>query len=115
MLFVSTQISEISQFHRKSPALHMDYFMGCTNLRSITIHDDAISIESFAFYYCTSLQMIKIPPKVTSISDYFFNRCTNLSSIQIHNDVKTIGSSAFRYCISLGNFTFPSTFYDRQG
>ena len=59
------------------------------------------SIESKAFYNCTSLTSVTIPDSVTSIGGYAFNGCYSLTSVTIPDSVKRMGSRAFNGCHSL--------------
>jgi hypothetical protein len=61
------------------------------------------SIESRAFYECTKLSSISIPPLVTSIGEYAFNNCTGLKSIIIPSSITSIGYGAFNNCTGLEN------------
>ena len=76
-------------------------FYNCSNLTSIILPDNAISIDDKSFYYCTSLKSIVIPDSVTSIGVYAFRSCRSLSSIVIPNSVKSIRDYAFEDCTSL--------------
>ena len=71
---------------------------GCQNT---IIPDGVTSIESNAFYACSSLKSIKIPNSVTSIGAYVFEGCSSLTSINIPNSVLSIGLNAFHNCSSL--------------
>ena len=67
-----------------------------------------ISIEDFAFRYCSGLTGITIPNSVTSIGKLAFDSCTGLTSVTIPNGVTSIGISAFNLCygltsVSIGN------------
>ena len=65
------------------------------------------SIESAAFYNCSSLTSVTIPEGVTSIGLYAFNYCSSLSSINIPSSVTSIKGNAFSYCSSLTSVTIP--------
>ena len=60
-----------------------------------------ISIDGYAFRYCTSLQSITIGNGVTSIGHSAFSNCTSLQSITIPDSVVKIGKNAFRHCGNL--------------
>ena len=59
-------------------------FWGCSSLQEIAIPDGVRAIEDEAFSFCTSLQSIRIPKSVTEINDWVFRGCTALRSIHIH-------------------------------
>ncbi|MBQ7907430.1 MAG: leucine-rich repeat protein [Clostridia bacterium] len=106
-------------------------FMGCNNLKSITMHDNlsvigshafngctslttvnlgsAISqIGQSAFYSCTSLKSIQLPSTITRVEDYTFWQCTSLESISIGGSIGYIGQSAFSDCRNLKSVTLGS-------
>ena len=64
------------------------------------------SIDRFAFYDCTGLTSIIIPPSVTSIGSSAFYGCTGLTSVTIPSSVTSIGNSAFSGCTGLQSVTF---------
>ena len=82
-------------------------FYGCTSLTSITIPNSVTSIGSYSFYYCSSLTSITISDSVTSIGNYAFSGCTSLTSITIPDSVTSIGNYAFSGCTSLTSVTIP--------
>ena len=75
------------------------------NVTSITLPDGVTSIETYAFYSCTSLTSITLPDGVTSIGDYAFQACTSLASITIPDGVTYIGTGAFFVCSALMELT----------
>ena len=74
-------------------------------MTSVTIPNSVTTIESDAFYYCSSLTSIDIPNSVTSIGNEAFYQCFDLTSVTIPNSVTTIGSDAFYYCYRLTSVT----------
>ncbi len=76
-------------------------FYGCTSLASVTIPDSVTSIEGHAFRECTSLASVTIPDSVTIIEPYTFYGCTSLASVTIPDSVTSIKSDAFYNCTSL--------------
>ena len=68
------------------------------------------SIESDAFYQCSSLTSIEIPSSVTEIGSGAFYDCQSLESVTFgeNSQLATIGESAFSYCSSLTSIEIPS-------
>ena len=66
-------------------------------------------INSYAFYYCTSLTSVTIGNNVTSIGDYAFEYCSSLTSVVIGDSVTDIGKEAFYECRSLTSIKYRGT------
>jgi hypothetical protein len=84
-------------------------FYDCTSLTSITIPVNVTSIGQAAFASCRSLTSITIPDGVTSIRKNTFYNCTSLTSITIPDSVTSIGDYAFDGCSSLTSITIPDS------
>ena len=78
-------------------------FASCTSLTSITIPNNILRIDAFAFFDCTKLKSVTFEEesKLTSIGEGAFYNCQSLTSIVIPNSVTWIGWSAFENCRSL--------------
>jgi len=76
---------------------------------NVTIPNSVISIDHYAFRYCTSLTDITIGNNVESIGNSAFAGCERLTNINIPGSVKSIGSGAFGYCTSLTSITIPDS------
>ena len=76
-------------------------FYGCTSLTSVTIPNGVKSIGSGAFAGCTSLTSVTIPDSVTSIGNSAFSGCTSLTSVTIGDGVTSIENYAFNGCYKL--------------
>ena len=70
----------------------------------MTIPNSVTSIESGAFYGCSSLTSVTIPNSVTIINFHAFYGCSSLTSVTIPNSVTIIGFYAFNGCSSLVEF-----------
>ena len=77
----------------------------CSNLTSIVIPNNVVSIGDYAFRGCTSLTDVMIPDSVISIGDSAFKGCTSLTNITIPDSVISIGDSVFEGCTSLISVT----------
>ncbi len=80
-------------------------FFGCSSLTIVTIPDKVTSIGMSTFYNCSKLTYITIPDKVTSIGESAFYNCSNLTSITIPDGVTSIGEDAFTNCSNLTSVT----------
>ena len=107
--------------------INKNAFRNMTNLTSINLPSSLKSIDNYAFYGDSLLQITatSLPSlvsvgahafdgctnitdldlnNVTAISEYAFNGCTNLSNITMNN-ATTIGAYAFNGCANLSNIT----------
>ena len=76
-------------------------------ITSLVIESGVTSIDSYAFYDCSSLTSVDIPGSVTTIGDGAFSGCSSLTSIDLPDSVTSIGSAAFEYCSSLTSIDIP--------
>ena len=82
-------------------------FSLCNSLRTITIPNTVIAINTYAFYNC-HLSAIVLPNSITSIGEFGFRENSTLTNI-IFNGIRTFDSKAFYDCSSISNFIFPNT------
>lgn len=82
----------------------------CTGLKSIFIPKGVKTIDSNAFYECTSLEEVDFADGilVQSIGNNAFYRNQSLKSIVIPDSITTIGYSAFYECSALESVHLPS-------
>ena len=78
-----------------------------TNIETIVLPNNVISIDSYAFWDCKNLTSFIIPNSVKEIGRYAFIGCSNLTSIIIPKNVTTIISPGpgFSSCNSLKSIT----------
>lgn len=80
-------------------------FSGCTNLKTVEMHDD-ISVIGRAAFESTNIQNIKLPAYLEIIEERLF-RNSAIKSIVIPNKVTKVSAYAFFHCNSLSSVTIP--------
>ncbi len=93
----------IPEFYGGSRVTSIDEraFQNCSDLTSVTIRENVMSIGGFAFYGCSGMTSVTIPSSVTSIGENAFFGCSGLTSVAISEGVTSIGNGAFKGCSSL--------------
>lgn len=76
-------------------------FIGCSNLRTVTIGDGVAVIDAYAFRNCYNLKSVTIGGGVKEIKSYAFSGCVALLSITIPSNVETVATNAFYGCSNL--------------
>jgi hypothetical protein len=71
------------------------------------LHDGLEVIGEGAFYECTALHEIVVPPTVKSIKFGAFRECSRLTTATLLNGLEEIGKYAFYNCPSLQGITIP--------
>ena len=82
-----------------------DQFIGCTNLRRVSIGQlfSKSDLPSKCFFNCTSLETFDIPESVTSLGQQCFQQCSSLTSIRIPGTIKSLPGYCFSGCNKLEN------------
>lgn len=83
-----------------------DYaFSDCYKLETVSFSGSGLGIIGIgAFYNCTALKTINLPPELLTIGDLAFCSCKSLAEIEIPGSVISIGDGVFRHCESLAKF-----------
>lgn len=84
-------------------------FSACTSLESVVIPSTVTIIRVGTFKGCKSLKTIYLPPTITWIGDFAFCDCTSLTYIELPPAVTHIGHCSFSRCTSLTSIKFPSS------
>ncbi len=88
--------------------LFADSFAGLVNVEILN-HAETVAVDGYEFKDCASLETVKLPESVTSISTAAFQNCAKLVSINIPSKLESIGISAFEGCAKLPELTLPAT------
>ena len=81
-------------------------FIGCTNLKNVSLPSSVETILGSAFSDCTSLETIKLPLNLGYIIDRLFLNCSSLKTVLIENNVTKIEDRAFEGCTSLSKIYY---------
>ena len=84
-----------------------DAFRSCTRLQTVKIPAKLTEISDSAFSGCSSLASVSLPEGLTSIGENTFNSCTSLSSIMLPKSLARIYNAAFGNCVSLRSVNLP--------
>lgn len=82
-------------------------FMGCVNLKNVTLPSGIQQIGDWAFTGCYALEEIDLPSGLEQIGENAFEGCYNLAEIDLPSSLTQIGAAAFSSCFSLKKITFP--------
>ena len=72
----------------------------------VILPNSVISIEDYAFHYCSKLTYISFPNSLESIGKLAFACCTKLNSITLPNKIKRLEKSTFANCTGLTEVNF---------
>jgi len=78
-------------------------FIGCSGLKSVTLHNSVNSIGESAFMGCSGIKSIAIPNSVTNIGYWAFKDCTGLTNVTIGNALAGIAGNVFSGCSELSS------------
>lgn len=97
------KVTSISNWFRANTLIEtFNEFERFVNVTSISVDNDGTNASS-AFYNCTSLKAVTIPPSVTRIGSYTFDGCADLQQVLFANkeSITAINGFAFRNCTNL--------------
>jgi hypothetical protein len=70
-------------------------FYNLTSVTSVTIPNNVINIEAYAFGYCYRMTNATLGKSVTDIGDYAFSDCWSLTNVCFQGNAPTCGASVF--------------------
>ena len=92
---------------KSSDAIDACMFNGCSELVSLILPANVVSIGEAAISGCWNLQYIEIPDGVTSFGIAAFNGCKSLENIQMPSMLTSMGSDVFHSCVNLQSIVIP--------
>lgn len=109
LTFISSSIEEISFPNNLKTDTDWDRtFEHCTNLKSIVIPNDVISLHG-TFESCTNLTNVQLPSTLEELGSGTFKECTNLTELSLPNNLTSItGSLVFCRC-GVKNIELPNS------
>jgi hypothetical protein len=99
---------ETIELHNNIITIGMNAFENCINLKNIEFPSGLTTIGMYAFSNCESLEKIEFTNNITSIGQSSFVGCTKITSLVIPNNITSIGASSFARCTSLKSATLPT-------
>lgn len=84
-------------------------FLGCTNLKKVTLPKGLKKIGFQAFSECESLEEINFPSSLEDIGSNSFTYCSSLDNLKFPSGLKHIGHNAFSFCNSLREAILPDS------
>ena len=91
----------------KVTEIKLGAFYGCSSLKRIALPPTLEKIGENSFYACYSLEEVIIPDSVVKIGNGCFCGCTSLSSVTIPLGISEIPVSCFRACVKLETVNIP--------
>lgn len=86
-----------------------DAFYYCVTLQEIRIPEGVTELKSNTFGYCSVLEKVSLPSSLTVIGESCFHGCEALSEVKLPEGLQTIGPYAFFECASLTALTLPGS------
>ncbi len=80
-----------------------------TQVVGVSCADSVVSLADQAFFYCVTLNEIKMGSAMRQIGNQAFEGCSALSTVVLNDGLETLGENAFGYCVSLKNVELPDT------
>jgi hypothetical protein len=82
-------------------------FYRSSHLTIVFLGEGVEEIGELAFYGCTSLREIVIPPAIRVLNDLTFRECSELMIVVLGKGLEEIGWRAFSQCPSLRQIQIP--------
>ena len=109
--FLCTQIESFDemQFFTGISQIPGAAFLGCYQLKSVTLPETIIEIQKNAFLGCSALEHINLPSQLKIIGDGAFQSCILLESVDLPDGLTDLGVTAFGNCQSIKTLKIPAS------
>ncbi len=94
------------RYFRGLTMIDRETFYRCTNMRSITIPENIVSIGPEAFRGCSTLKSFTMHDRITDVGTYAFSGA-GIEQIVISNNITEIKNGTFASCPNLKRITIP--------
>lgn len=84
-------------------------FMGCSNLREVSLPRTVRKLGEGCFRECAGLRKVVLPSGLTALPRYVFSWCGSLEDVEMPSGLKDIAAHAFAYCGALEGIVVPSS------
>ncbi len=81
----------------------------CNTLTGVTIPNNIVKLDLYAFAGCTGLDTATIPATCVYVGEYAFAGCTSMTSVVIAEGVTYLGNNCFENCTSLTEIVVPDS------
>lgn len=100
----------VKDAHISSSTVNSYAFYNCTSIQSVSFSNNVNFIGKYVFANCSNLgNSIEIPTTVTNLGDGAFYQCEALKRIYIYGNITSIGQETFRNCSALEFILLPPT------
>ncbi len=82
-------------------------FLGCCNLREVSLPRTVRTLGEGCFRECTGLRMAVLPSGLTALPRYLFAWCGSLEEVEMPSGLTDIAAHAFAYCGALEEIDIP--------
>lgn len=113
-LVLKEGVTELTEYYDEEKEIDYTIFNeddggGDTNILSVTIPTQIISIGENCFNYYNNLESVIIPDSVTSIGNSAFQGCSGLTSVTLPSSITSIKNSVFAGCSNLTHIIIPNS------
>lgn len=105
-LVFSPRTGSSAEFPQGVEVIGEGAFMGCNNLKKVTVPGNVKKIGSLAFASCRNLTSVEIMPGVQEVEDRAFAYCPSLKTVSFPVGLERVGALLFDRCRSLQRIEF---------